>query len=127
MPEVRSAAELLDGYGDVVDGCRGLAQIGDQYWNSIYMPLISSVADNFQPLTDQSGEHKLFVIALESAHKSLELCVATDIKLRSKLTMFDALALLCAKGIDGFLGEICNGAFPLNSASDSKGSAKPSV
>ena len=41
MPEVRSAAELLDGYCDVIDGCRSLAQLGDQYWNSIYMPLIS--------------------------------------------------------------------------------------
>ena len=47
MPEVRSAAELLDGYGNVIDACRGLAQIGDRYWNSIYMPLISSVADYF--------------------------------------------------------------------------------
>ena len=48
MPEVRSAAELLDGYCDVIDGCRSLAQLGDQYWNSIYMPLISSIADYFQ-------------------------------------------------------------------------------
>ena len=96
MPEVRSAAELLDGYGDVVDGCRSLAQIGDQYWNSIYLPLISSIADYFQLLTDRSGEHKLFATALESAHKSLELCVAADIKFRPKLTMFAAFsASLC--------------------------------
>ena len=96
MPEVRSAAELLDGYCDVIDGCRSLAQLGDQYWNSIYMPLISSIADYFQLLTDRSGEHKLFATALESAHKSLELCVAADIKSRPKLTMFAAFsASLC--------------------------------
>lgn len=77
------------------------------------LSLISSVAEYFQLLTDRSGEHKLFAIALESAHKSLELCVVTDIKLRSKLTMFDALALLYAKGIDGIHGEFFNGAFPL--------------
>ena len=96
MPEVRSAAELLDGYGDVIDGCRSLAQLGDQYWNSIYMPLISSVADYFQLLTDRSGEHKLFAIALEGAYKSLELCVAADIQSRPKLTTFAAFsASLC--------------------------------
>ena len=89
------------------------------------MPLISSVADNFQPLTDQSGEHKLFAIALESAHKSLELCVAIEIKLRSKLTMFDALALLCARASTDFLVKFAMAHFPCNSASDSKGSAKP--
>ena len=113
MPEVRSVAELLDGYGNVIDACRGLAQIGDRYRNSIYMPLISSVADYFQLLTDRSGEHKLFATALDGAHKPFELCVAADIKTRPKLTMFDALALLCAKGIDGFLGDFRNGAFPL--------------
>ena len=60
------------------------------------MPLISSVADYYQLLTDRSGEHKLFAIALESAHKSLELCVAADIKTRPKLTMFAAFsASLC--------------------------------
>ena len=96
MTKVRCAAELLDVYGDVVDGCRSLAQLGDQYWNSIYMPLISSIADYFQLLTNRSGEHKLFAIALESAQKSLELCVAADIKSRPKLTMFAAFsASLC--------------------------------
>ena len=96
MPAIRTAAELLEGYGDVIDACRTLAHIGDQYWNSIYLPLISSVADYFQLLTDRSGEHKLFAIALESAHKSLELCVAADIKSRPKLTMFAAFsASLC--------------------------------
>ena len=96
MPEVRSAAELLDGYCDVIDGCRSLAQLGDQYWNSIYMPLISSIADYFQLLTDRSGEHKLIAIALDDAHESLELCVAADIKTRPKLTMFAAFsASLC--------------------------------
>ena len=96
MPEVRSAAELLDGYCDVIDGCRSLAQLGDQYWNSIYMPLISSIADYFQLLTDRSGEHKLIAIALDDAHESLELCVAADIKLRPKLTTFAAFsASLC--------------------------------
>ena len=44
MPAIRTAAELLEGYGDVIDACRTLAQIGDRYWNSIYLPLISSVA-----------------------------------------------------------------------------------
>ena len=29
MPEVRSAIELLDRHGDVVNGCRSLAQLGD--------------------------------------------------------------------------------------------------
>ena len=96
MHAVRPADELLDGYGGVVDTCRTLTQIGDQYWNSIYMPLISSVADYFQLLTDRSGEHKLFAIALDDAHKSLELCVAADIKTRPKLTMFAAFsASLC--------------------------------
>ena len=96
MTEVRCAAELLDGYGDVVDECHSLAQLGDQYWNSIYLPLISSVVDYFQLLTDRSGEHKLFAIALEGAHKSLDLCVAADIKTRPKLTMFAAFsASLC--------------------------------
>ena len=96
MPAIRTAAELLDGYGDVIDACRSLAQIGDQYWNSIYLPLISSVVDYFQLLTTRSGEHKLFATALESAHKSLELCVAADIKSRPKLTMFAAFsASLC--------------------------------
>ena len=96
MPEVRSAAELLDGYGDVVDGCHSLAQIGDQNWNSIYMPQISSVADYFQLLKNRSGEHNLLAIALDDAHKSLELCVVTDIKTRLKLTMFAAFsATLC--------------------------------
>ena len=96
MPEVRSAADLLDGYGDVVEACHNLAQIGDQYWNSIYLPLISSAADYFQLLTDRSGEHKLFATALDGAHKSLELCVAADIKSRPKLTMFAAFsATLC--------------------------------
>ena len=96
MPEVRFAAELLDGYSDVIDECHSLAQLGDQYWNSIYLPLISSVVDYFQLLTDRSGEHKLFAIALESAHKSLELCVDADIKTRPKLTMFAAFsASLC--------------------------------
>ena len=96
MPTVRPADELLDGYGDVVDACRTLAQIGDRYWNSIYLPLISSVADYFQLLTDRPGEHKLFATALENAHKSLELCVAADIKSRPKLTMFAAFsASLC--------------------------------
>ena len=47
MSEVRSAAELLDGYCDVIDGCRSLVQLGDQYWNSIYLPLISSVVGLF--------------------------------------------------------------------------------
>ena len=93
---MRFAAELLDGYSDVVDGCRSLAQLGDQYWNSIYMPLISSIADYFQLLTDRSGEHKLFAIALEGAHKSLELCDVADIKTRPKLTTFAAFsASLC--------------------------------
>ena len=60
------------------------------------MPLINLVADYFQLLTDRSGEHKLFETALESAHKSLELCVAADIKTRPKLTMFAAFsASLC--------------------------------
>ena len=96
MPAVRLAVELLDGYGDVIDACRTLAQVGDRYWNSIYLPLISSIADYFQLLTDRSGEHKLFAIALESARKSLELCVAADIKSRPKLTMFAAFsASLC--------------------------------
>ena len=96
MPAVRPAVELLDGYGDVIDACHSLAQIGDRYWNSIYLPLISSIADYFQLLTDRSGEHKLFATALESAHKSLELCVAADIKTRPKLTMFAAFsASLC--------------------------------
>ena len=40
----------------------------------------------------RSGEHKLFATALESAHKSLELCVAADIKSRPKLTMFAAFS-----------------------------------
>ena len=96
MPEVRSAAELLDGHGDVVDGCRSLAQIGDRYWNSIYLPLISSVTDYFQLVTDRSREQKLFATDLEDSHKSLELCVAADIKTRLKLTMFAAFsASLC--------------------------------
>ena len=60
------------------------------------MPLISSIADYFQLLTDRSGEHKLLATALEIAHKSLELCVAADIKSRPKLTMFAAFsASLC--------------------------------
>ena len=96
MPKVRSATELLDGYGDVIEACRSLAQIGDQYWNSIYLPLISSTADYFQVLTGRSGEYKLFATALNAAHKSLELCVAADIKTRPKLTMFAAFsASLC--------------------------------
>ena len=96
MPAIRTAAELLEGYGDVIDACHTLAQIGDRYWNSIYLPLISSLADYFQLLPDRSGEHKLFAIALECAHKSLELCVAADIKTRPKLTMFAAFsASLC--------------------------------
>ena len=96
MPEVRPAVELLDGYGDVIDACRTLAQVGDRYWNSIYLPLISSVADYFQLLTDRYGEHKLIEIALDGAHKSLELCVAADIKSRPKLTTFAAFsASLC--------------------------------
>ena len=96
MPEVRPAVELLDGYGDVLDSCRTLAQVGDRYWNSIYMPLIRSVADYFQLLTDRSGEYKLFETALDSAHKSLELCVAADIQSRPKLTTFAAFsASLC--------------------------------
>ena len=96
MLEVRPAVELLDGYGDVIDTCRTLAQVGDRYWNSIYLPLIRSVADYFQLLTDRYGEHKLIEIALDGAHKSLELCVAADIKTRPKLTMFAAFsASLC--------------------------------
>ena len=96
MTEVRCTAELLDEYGDVIEACRSLAQIDDRYWNSIYMPLISSIADYFQLLTDRSGESKLFAIAIESARKSLELCVAADIKSRPKLTMFAAYsASLC--------------------------------
>ena len=96
MPEVRPAVELLDGYGNVIDGCRSLAQLGDQYWSSIYMSLINLVADYFQLLTDRPGEHMLFATALESAHKSLELCVAADIKSRPKLTTFAAFsASLC--------------------------------
>ena len=82
MPAIRPAVELLDEYGDVIDACRSLAQIGDQYWKRIYQPLISSAADYFQLLTDRSGEHKLFATALDGAHKSLELCVAADIKTR---------------------------------------------
>ena len=70
MLEVRPAVELLDAHGDVIDACRTLAQVGDRYWNSIYLPLISSVADYFQLLTDRSGEHKLIEIALDGAHKS---------------------------------------------------------
>ena len=96
MPEVRPAVELLDGYGDVIDACRTLAQVGDRYWNSIYLPLIRSIADYFQLLTDRYGEHKLIEIALDGAHKSLELCVAADIKSRPKLTTFAAFtASLC--------------------------------
>ena len=96
MPAVRPAVELLDGYGDVIDSCRTLAQVGDRYWNSIYLPLISSIADYFQLLTDRYGEHKLIEIALDAAHKSFELCVAADIKTRPKLTMFAAFsASLC--------------------------------
>ena len=96
MPEVRPAVELLDEYGNLIDGCRSLAQIDDRYWNSIYQPLISSVADYFQLLTDRYEEHKLIEIALDDAHKSLELCVAADIKTRPKLTMFAAFsASLC--------------------------------
>ena len=96
MPAVKPAVELLDGYADVIDGCRSLVQIGDQYWSSIYLPLISSVANYFQLLTTRSGEHKLLEIALEGAHQSLELCVAADIKARPKLTMFAAFsASLC--------------------------------
>ena len=96
MPAIQTAAELLEGYGDVINACHTLAQIGDRYWNSIYLPLISSVVDYFQLLTTRSGEHKLFATALESAHKSLELCVAADIKSRPKLSMFAAFsASLC--------------------------------
>ena len=96
MPAVKPAVELLDGYGDVVDGCHSLAQIDDQFWNSIYLPLISSVADYFQLLTDRSREHKLFAIALHSAQKSLELCVAANINSRPILTTFAAFsASLC--------------------------------
>ena len=106
MPEVRSAAELLDGYGDVVDGCRSLAQIGDQNWNSIYMPQISSVADYFQLLKDRSGEHNLLAIALDDAHKSLELCVAADIKTRPKLTMFAAFAASLCQDVGQPAGDL---------------------
>ena len=81
MPAVRPAVELLDGFGDVIDACHTLAQIGDRYWSSIYMPLISSVADYFQLLTDRYGEYKLIETALDGAHKSLELCVAADIQI----------------------------------------------
>ena len=96
MTEVRCAAELLDGYGDMIDGCRSLALLGDQYWNSIYMPLISSIADYFQLLTDRSGEYRLIETALAAAHQSLELCAAANIKTRPKLTMFAAFsASLC--------------------------------
>ena len=96
MPAIRTAAELLERYGDVIDACHTLAQIGDRYWDSTYLPLISSVVDYFQLLTTRSGEHKLFATALESAHKSLELCVAADIRSRPKLTMFAAFsASLC--------------------------------
>ena len=106
MPEVQSAAELLDGYGDVVDGCRSLVQLGDQYWNSIYMPLISSVADYFQLLTDRSEEHKLFAIALDSAQKSLELCVAANIKTRPKLTMFAAFSASLCQDVGQTAGDL---------------------
>ena len=96
MPAIRTAAELLEGYGDVIDACHTLAQIGDRYWNSIYLPLISSVVDYFQLLTSRSGEHKLFAAALKNAQKSLELCVAADIQSRPKLTTFAAFsASLC--------------------------------
>ena len=38
----------------------------------------------------------MFTTALEGAHKSLELCVAADIKLRPRLTMFGAFSVsLC--------------------------------
>ena len=38
----------------------------------------------------------MFTTALEGAHKSLELCVAADIKLRPRLTMFAAFSVsLC--------------------------------
>ena len=93
---MRFAAELLDGYSDVIDECHSLAQVGDRYWNSIYLPLIRSIADYFQLLTDRYGEHKLIEIALDGAHKSLELCVAADIQSRPKLTTFAAFsASLC--------------------------------
>ena len=96
MTEVRPEVGLLDGYVEVIDACRSLAHIGDQYWNNIYLPLISSIADYFQLLTDRSGEYKLFATALNAAHKSLELCVAANIKTRPKLTMFAAFsASLC--------------------------------
>ena len=48
------------------------------------------IADYFQLLTDRYGEHKLIKIALDGAHKSLELCIAEDIKSRPKLTTFAA-------------------------------------
>ena len=42
------------------------------------------------------GVKLLFAIALDGAHKSLELCVAADIKLRPRLTMFAAFSVsLC--------------------------------
>ena len=106
MPEVRPAVELLDGYGDVIDACRSLTQIGDRYWNSIYLPLISSAADYFQLLTDRSEEHKLFAIALDGAHKSLELCVAADIQSRPKLTMFAAFSASMCQDVGQPAGDL---------------------
>ena len=106
MPEVRSAAELLNGYGDVVDACRTLSQIGDRYWNSIYLPLISSIADYFQLLTDRSGDHKLFATALEGAHQSLELCVAADISSYPKLTMFAAFSVSLCQDVGQPAGDL---------------------
>ena len=106
MPAVRPAVELLDGYGDVIDSCRTLAQVGDRYWNSIYLPLIRSVADYFQLLTDRYGEHKLIEIALDGAHKSLELCVAADIKTRPKLTMFAAFSASLCQDVGQLAGDL---------------------
>ena len=106
MPEVRPAVELLDRYGKVIDACRSLAQIGDQYWNSIYLPLISSTADYFQVLTDRSGEYKLFATALNAAHKSLELCVAADIETRPKLTMLAAFSASMCQDVGQPAGDL---------------------
>ena len=98
MPKVQAPqTELLDGYGDVIEACRSLAQIGDQYWNNIYLPLISSTADYFSGCSPTGPENtSCSQPPSNAAHKSLELCVAANIKTRPKLTMFAAFsASLC--------------------------------
>ena len=107
MPAIRTAAELLEGYGDVIDACHTLVQIGDQ------------ILEQHLPAADQFGRWIIFSCSPpdpentncsqppSKVHTNPSNCVLPLIfKPRPKLTMFAAFSASLCQDVGQPVGDL---------------------